>query len=134
MVRKLFPSALILQIARFGFGGLLITVASAAAYWTMAEKAQIDPNLSLLTVFAIFSVGGFFLHSRWSFSGHGDRNAPFLRLGRYAIANIIGLMVNQAFVWLMIKELHGPNWWPIIPMICITPWLTFGLNRNWVFE
>ncbi len=133
-MRKLLFSETIAQVVRFGIGGLLITVASAASYWIIAEKMGLDPNLSLLIVFAIFSLLGFILHSRWSFSGHGDRDNPFIRLGRYTAANLIGLVVNQGFVWVLVKGLHRPNWWPIVPMICLTPWLTFGFNRQWVFS
>jgi putative flippase GtrA len=134
MNRKLPNSQTIAQVVRFGIGGLLITVVSTATYWFIAEKLRLDPNLSLLIVYVVFSLTGFVLHSRWSFFGYGDRNRPFIRLGRYTVANLVSLAANQAFVWLLVKGLHGANWWPIVPMICVTPWLTFGLNRHWVFS
>lgn len=134
MKRRLPARETLAQIVRFGISGLAITVASAVSYWLIAEKLRVDPNLSLLIVFAVFSLVGFVLHSRWSFSGHGDRDNPLVRLGRYTASNLIGLALNQGFVWLLVKALHGATWWPIIPMIAVTPWLTFGFNRHWVFS
>jgi hypothetical protein len=27
----------------------------------------------------------------------------------------------------------GPTWWPVIPIVFVSPILTFTLNRRWVF-
>jgi hypothetical protein len=29
--------------------------------------------------------------------------------------------------------LAGPWWWPLIPILFVTPLVTFSLNRLWVF-
>ena len=29
--------------------------------------------------------------------------------------------VNQVFIWLLVKQLGGPTWWPTIPMVFVTP-------------
>jgi hypothetical protein len=34
---------------------------------------------------------------------------------------------------MLVKQLGGPTWWPIIPFIFVTPWVTFALHRRWVY-
>jgi hypothetical protein len=31
------------------------------------------------------------------------------------------------------KHMGGPIWWSVIPIVFVTPMLTFSLNRRWVF-
>ena len=121
------------QVIRFGLTGLLLTVLVAAAYWAIAEFTGIDPLLSMTLVYLTFTGVGYLLHSRWSFKGHGDRNNAGLRTTRFFVVNTLGFVVNQFFVWLLTKYLGGPVWWPVIPVIFVTPILTFSLNRKWVF-
>jgi putative flippase GtrA len=47
--------------------------------------------------------------------------------------NTLGFLLNQLFVWLLVHQLGGPTWWPVIPIIFVTPLVTFSLNRRWVF-
>jgi putative flippase GtrA len=126
-------AVLIGQIIRFGLTGGLLTVLVAASYWAVAEFLHIDPMISLTLVFIVFSALGYVLHSRWSFKGHGNRDQVHTRTVRFFITNSIGFASNQFFVWLLTKWLDGPTWWPVIPIIVVTPILTFTLNRRWVF-
>jgi hypothetical protein len=32
-----------------------------------------------------------------------------------------------------VKYLAGPVWWSVIPIVFVTPLVTFSLNRRWVF-
>jgi putative flippase GtrA len=121
------------QIVRFGLTGGLLTILVAFGYWAIATVFAIDPNLSLLIVFVVASGLGYLLHSRWSFKGHGSRDQAHIRSMRFAITNSLGFLSNQFFVWLLVKHFGGPTWWPVIPIVLITPVLTFTLNRRWVF-
>ena len=56
------------------------------------------------------------------------------RGARFMVVNIIGFLVNQFFVWLLVKQLGGPTWWPTIPIIFVTPLLTFALHRRFVYS
>jgi putative flippase GtrA len=125
--------ALLGQIGRFGLTGGLLTLLVAGAYWAVAELLHIDPLVSMTLVYLTFTGLGYVLHSRFSFRGHGDRDNAGLRTTRFFIVNTLGFVSNQFFVWLLTKYLHGPNWWPVIPIIFVTPVLTFTLNRRWVF-
>jgi putative flippase GtrA len=121
------------QIIRFGLTGGLLTVLVAGAYWAIAEFLHVDPMVSLTLVFIVFSALGYVLHSRWSFKDHGSRDQAHLRTVRFVITNSLGFASNQFFVWLLTKYLGGPTWWPVIPIILVTPIITFTLNRRWVF-
>lgn len=125
--------ALLGQIIRFGVSGGVLTLLVAGGYWAIATFLHVDPNLSLLIVFLIASGIGYLLHSRFSFRGHGSRDRAHVRTVRFLITNSLGFLTNQFFVWLLVKQMGGPTWWPVIPIVFVTPFLTFTLNRRWVF-
>lgn len=125
--------ALLGQIMRFGLVGLGLTALVAASYWAVADLLHVDPNVSLALVYIVATAIGFVMHSRISFKGHGARDRVHVRTTRFFITNGIGFLSNQFFVWLLVKNLGGATWWPIIPIIFVTPVLTFTLNRRWVF-
>lgn len=127
-------SELMLQVIRFGLTGGLLTLLVAGGYWAVAELFGVDPNLSLLLVFLVVSGLGYILHSRWSFKGHGSRDQAHIRTLRFYVTNTLGFLSNQFFVWLLVKQMGGPTWWPILPIVLVTPVLTFTLNRRWVFS
>ena len=54
-------------------------------------------------------------------------------MGRFFAINVLGFLVNQGFIWLLVKQLDGPTWWPTIPMVFVTPLLTFWLHRRFVY-
>jgi putative flippase GtrA len=125
--------AVAVQAARYAFAGALITVLVAASYWAIAEFLHVDPMLSLTLVFLFFTGVSYVTHGAYSFRGHGARDRTYVRATRFLIINVLGFLSNQFFVWLLVKQLDGPTWWPTIPIIFVTPLLTFTLHRRWVF-
>jgi putative flippase GtrA len=121
------------QLVRFGLTGALLTLLVAAGYWVLATPFRLEPMLSLTLAFIVCTGIGYVLHSNFSFRGHGSRDRSALRTIRFFVVNILGFLANQFFVWLLVKHLHGPTWWPIPPIIFVTPLLSFTLNRKWVF-
>jgi putative flippase GtrA len=122
------------QVARYALAGMVITLLVAGSYWAIAEFLDVDPMVSLTIVFVFFTGVGYFTHGEFSFRGHGERDRHHVRLFRFLVVNLIGFASNQFFVWLLVKKLGGPNWWPVIPIIFITPILTFALHRRWVYK
>jgi len=125
--------ALMAQLLRFGLTGGLLTVLVAGGYWLLATFAGVEPMLSLTLNFLVFTALGYVLHSRFSFRGHGARDRAHVRTLRFLTVNTIGFLANQFFVWLLVRELGGPTWGPVVPIVLVTPLLTFALNRRWVF-
>ena len=122
-----------LQAARYAFAGLVITILFSASYWAVTDIGGLDPMLSLTLVFLVFTAVSYLTHGRFSFRGHGARDRQHVRASRFLLVNVLGFLLNQFFVWLLIKQLDGPTWWPIVPFILVTPWVTFALHRRWVF-
>lgn len=122
-----------LQAVRYAFAGLLITLLFSASYWAVTEILGIDPMISLTIVFLVFSAISYVTHGVFSFRGHGARDRHHVRASRFLIVNIVGFLLNQFFVWYLVKYVGGPTWWPIVPFIFVTPWVTFALHRKWVF-
>ncbi|MEO8618022.1 MAG: GtrA family protein [Sphingomicrobium sp.] len=118
---------------RYGLAGGLITVFVALSYWVLAEFGRVDPMISLAVVFVIFSFVSYGIHGAFSFRGYGARDRGQVRMARFMTVNIIGFLANQFFVWLLVKQMGGATWWPTIPIILVTPLLTFSLHRRWVF-
>jgi putative flippase GtrA len=122
------------QLVRFALTGGLLTVLVAAGYWVVAELFGVEPLLSMTINYIVFTGLGYLLHSRWSFKGHGSRDKAGARTVRFFTVNTLGFATNQFFVWLLVKQMDGPTWWPVIPVLFVTPFLTFALNRKWVFN
>lgn len=121
------------QLVRFALTGGLLTVLVAGGYWMVATWGGVDPMLSLTLVYIVFTGLGYLLHSRFSFRGHGERDRAGIRALRFLIVNGTGFAANQFFVWLLVERMGGPTWWPVVPILFVTPFLTFALNRRWVF-
>ncbi|MDP8993636.1 MAG: GtrA family protein [Pseudomonadota bacterium] len=121
------------QLVRFGLTGGLLTLLVAGGYWIGAELLGVEPMLSMTINYLLFTALGYLLHSRFSFRGHGGRDRAGLRTARFFTVNTLGFLLNQLFVWFFVKHLGGPVWWSVIPIVAVTPLVTFALNRRWVF-
>lgn len=119
------------QIVRFGLSGLLLTLLVAGAYWLLAFT--MEPMLAMTLSYLAVTGVGYLLHSRWSFKDHGSRDNAAARTAKFFTVNTLGFLLNQFFVWLLVHHYGGPTWWPVVPIIFLTPVVTFSLNRKWVF-
>ena len=125
--------AIALQAIRYAVAGVVITVLFSASYWAVTELFGIDPMVSLTLVFLLFTGISYVTHGAFSFRGHGERDRHHVRASRFLVVNVLGFLANQFFVWLLVKQLGGPTWWPVIPFLFVTPLLTFMLHRRWVY-
>ena len=124
----------LVQLVRYAVAGGLITVAVAASSWAIAEYGGVDPMISLTIVFLFFSIVSYVIHGAFSFRGHGTRDNHHIRGARFLAVNLVGFALNQTFVWVLVKQLGGPTWWPTVPMIFVTPLITFALHRRYVYS
>ena len=126
--------ATLVQLLRYGVAGGIITLLVAASYWAIAEFLHVDPMVSLTIVFLFFSAVSYLTHGAFTFKGHGERDRQHVRATRFLMVNILGFALNQLFVWTLVKQMDGPTWWPTIPMIFVTPLVTFALHRRYVYS
>jgi putative flippase GtrA len=121
------------QVVRFGLVGGFVTLVGGAAYYFPATFLGVPPLLANLFAYAIAMALGYVLHSTVSFKDHGSRDNVAKRTGRFFIVSLVSLALNSLFVWVLTGPLGGPTWWPLVPMLFVTPAVTFALNRQWVF-
>ena len=121
------------QFVRFVVSGGVIAALSAVTYLYPAVVLHVPPLLANLLSYLVAVSAGFLLHSRVSFGGHGRRDRPALRVGRFVAVSLVSLGLNSAFVYALTGPAGLSPWWPVLPMATITPLVTFALNRQWVF-
>ncbi len=128
-------SNLIGQLVRFGLVGGFVTGLYALVYSPLAKFEITSPQVANLCGYLVALVTGYVLHSRWSFRGHGARDNAARTTSRFFIVSLVSLALNALFVFILTDSmmLGGPWWWPLIPILFVTPLVTFTLNRQWVF-
>ena len=125
---------LIGQLIRFGIAGGLATLCYAIVYSPLAGFKVTSEQVANVAGYFVAMVTGYWLHSRWSFRGHG---AAGVRTGpRFFLVSLVSYVVNTFWVWLLTDDamLDGAWWWPLVPILFVTPLVTFALNRFWVFR
>jgi putative flippase GtrA len=121
------------QVIRFGLVGGFVTLIGGAAYYIPATFMGVPPLLANLLAYVVAMGLGYILHSTVSFKGHGSRDNTARRTGRFFVVSLVSLGLNSLWVWTLTGLLEGPTWWPLVPMLFVTPAVTFALNRQWVF-
>ena len=93
------------QLARFAMAGGVSTAIYSLVYYPIATFV---PGLIGVT------------RGAWPMAGN--------------LLGYLAAMLNSVFVWVLTGPLlHGATWWPLVPILFVTPLLTFALNRLWVF-
>lgn len=123
----------LMQLVRFGMTGGFVTLLGIGAYLLAAMRFDVAPLLANVLAYALAVATGYVLHSRFSFRGHGRRDNVARTTSRFFIVSMASLGLNSLFVWVLTGPMGGPDWWPTIPMLFVTPLVTFSLNRHWVF-
>ncbi|MDB5683919.1 MAG: hypothetical protein JWM75_1617 [Sphingomonas bacterium] len=122
------------QLFRYAVTGGLASFVNIAIYWVVATPLRVDANLAMFFGYVAAVLVGYVVHSRWSFRGHGRRDSLARTGGRFVLVSLVSFALNSLWVWLFVRHLGGPTWWPIPPVLIVTPLLVFWLNRRWVFQ
>lgn len=128
-------SVMLGQMIRFGITGGVSTVIYAIIYLALADYVlpQGWAVLAVPPAFLAAAAYGFWMHSNWSFKDHGTRDSSGRQHVKFLVVQSLGMLLNALFTWVLTAVLHTPNWVPLIPAVLITPFVTFTLNRQWVF-
>ncbi len=127
------PKTMIGQILAYAVGGGMITLLHSVSYWVIAVPGGIEPYIANSLAAVIAGITGYMLHSRWTF-GHTHEGEDSLRsTGRYLLVSVVCYLLNSFWVWLVVHRLGLGVTLSIVPMIFVTPWLGFALNRFWTF-
>lgn len=128
------PKSLFGQIIAYAIGGGGMTALHSGVYWVLAELFAVEPYIANSIAAVIAGIAGYTLHSRFTF-GHGRASAmDATAVGRYVIVSLLCYALNSFWVWGIIKQSGYSVAISIIPMVLVTPWLGFALNRFWTFR
>lgn len=135
MISNLHPDRrrLLGQIARFVVSGAFVTALGVGVYAVVALGLRWHPQLGNFLAYAIAVATGYFIHSTWSFKGHGAERTHATKM-RFVVVSLISYALNSFWVWLLYTHLELGRAAPIPPMLFVTPAVTFVLNRQWVFR
>ena len=122
------------QLVRFGIAGGLSSVVYSLVYLPLTHFVFPGARAvyAVPFAFAVAVTFGFFIHSRWSFQGHGTRGG-LGQQAKFLAVQASGLAVNAVITWIGTALLGFAAWVPLIPAIFVAAVLTFLLNRLWVF-
>ncbi|OYY91163.1 MAG: polysaccharide synthesis protein GtrA [Sphingomonas sp. 28-66-16] len=123
------------QLLRFAVAGGISTLIYAAVYlplttWVFPGARAV---YAVPFAFAVAVTAGFFLHSRWSFRGHGRRDPGGVQQVKFVMVQATGVSLNAVITWVGTALLGYPAWVPLLPAILIATMVTFVLNRWLVF-
>lgn len=121
------------QLLRYAIAGLGVTQFAAAIYSALVlyfGVAALEANVAST---ACALCAGYLVHSRWSFAG-GVKGAEHAKIARFLVTALVGFLVNSTWVWLLVTVAKLPPLAPLPLMMFATPWVSFLLNRHWVFR
>ena len=121
------------QLARFVVSGAFVTALGVAVYALVALVLLWHPQLGNFLAYVVAMATGYVMHSRWSFRDHGGERT-FATKARFVAVSVVSYALNSFWVWLLYSYLALDRAWPIVPMLFVTPAVTFLLNRHWVFR
>jgi len=122
------------EALRYVVSGIGLAALYSAVYWTLAARFGVPVLIANTVAFAVNLIAGWTLHSRWTFAGRRTNGpAPAAYAGYFAI-NAASYGLNSLWVWTIVDHLHGSVALSIIPVVTVTPVLTFLLNRAWIFR
>lgn len=121
------------QLVRFVIAGGLATLIYTAVYSPLAGLEITSEQVANFFGYLAAMGSGYLLHSRWSFRGHGAGVGQTTT--RFLAVSLVSYAMNTLWVFLLTDDamLAGPWWWPLLPVLFVTPLVTFALNRLWVF-
>ena len=121
------------QLLRFVVSGATVTALGVAVYALVALVLRWHPQLGNVLAYLVAMATGYVMHSRWSFRDHGGERTHATRV-RFVVVSLISYALNSFWVWLLFSHLQWGRAAPIVPMLFVTPAVTFLLNRHWVFR
>jgi putative flippase GtrA len=121
------------QLARFVISGATVTALGVGVYALVALVFRWHPQVGNVLAYLVAMATGYVMHSTWSFRGHGAERTHATKV-RFVIVSLISYALNSFWVWLLFTHLQWGRAAPILPMLFVTPVVTFLLNRQWVFR
>lgn len=129
-MRRLVDRLLASPAIRFVISGGVAAVAAVGTYTLCAVVLGLAPLLANLLAFILQFGLSYQLHRAFSFKVDVNLRAS---MSRYVVVSLSAFALNTAWVWLFTDPLGLAAWTPIVPMIVVTPCVTFLASRHWAF-
>src|SRR5438105_9776455 len=135
MLSTLSPErrGMLAQLVRFLISGATVTALGVGVYAVVALVLRWHPQVGNLLAYLVAMGTGYVMHSQWSFRGHGAERTHATKI-RFVVVSLISYMLNSFWVWLLYTDLGWGRAAPMLPMLFVTPVVTFLLNRPGVFR
>ena len=121
------------QFIRYVIAGFCISQFAALIYSTLTFFAHVAPLAANVVSTACGVSSGYVVHNNWSFADGTASNDPS-KVARFLTSAAIAFAVNTTWVWLFVSFLGMPALTPVPFMMFVTPWVSFFVNRHWVFK
>jgi putative flippase GtrA len=121
------------QVFRYVIAGFCVSQLAALIYSSLTLFGDFAPLVANLLSTACGVSAGYLIHNKWSFA---DGSAPndTLKMARFLTGAFIAFAVNTTWVWLFVSLLGLSALAPVPLMMFVTPWVSFFVNRHWVFK
>lgn len=124
---------MIAQIVRFAITGAFVTALGVGVYAFVVMVLDWHPQVGNILAYVTAMATGYVMHSSWSFRDHGSERTHATRV-KFVLVSLISYALNAFWVWLLYTHFGLGRLAPIVPMLFVTPLVTFFLNRQWVFR
>ena len=121
------------QLVRFGITGAFVTALGVGVYVLVVRLLGWHPQVGNVLAYVTAMATGYLMHSSWSFRDHGGERTHATKV-KFVLVSLISYALNAFWVWLFFSYLGLGDLAPIVPMLFVTPLVTFVLNRQWVFR
>ncbi len=100
-MKKLF-----MQIIKFGLVGVIATVIDYVLLYVLTEFFNIYYLISSIISFSVSVIFNYIASVRWVFDVDKNKNSKVKELVVFIILSVIGLGINQLFMWLLSDKLN----------------------------
>jgi putative flippase GtrA len=121
------------QLVRFAVGGLSVTLFAVLIYSAAATVLRVPPLAANALSWLCAVAASYTIHSRWSFAADHQAGEGAM-IARFLTVSVFAFGLNSFWVWLTTAVMHLPPLAPVPAMIFVTPFVSFLLNRFWVFK
>lgn len=119
------------QLFRFGIVGVLATVTHVTIVTILVEVFAVPVLTSNFFAFCTAVFVSYFGNLKWVFGKEADHRSFF---PRFVFAAVTGLGLNQGIMYLLVERLGWDYRLGLAVVIFVVPFLTFLMNRFWVFR
>ena len=125
------PPRLFRSLLAFGLVGLTSTLVHVSVGLSLVGAGLADPLTANFLAFCVAFGVSYVGHRRWSFA---SKAAHRRSLPRFLAVALFALALNQAIVWVLVKEAGISYARTLIILVTLVPALTYLLSRFWAFR